>query len=88
MSLLPRYPAPSEIAAGLGKPHAHGDGFMACCPAHDDSNPSLSLSPGKNGLTVWKCFAGCSQADVQDALHGLGLWPSPSSGGPARRQPR
>ena len=84
MSASPSYPAPSAIAAGLGKSRDDGDGFMACCPAHDDSNPSLSLSAGKNGRTVWKCFAGCSQADVQDALHRMGLWPFPSSGGAVR----
>lgn len=71
MSLLPRYQSPSEIAAGLGKSRAHGDGYMACCPAHDDSNPSLSLSPGRNGLTVWKCFAGGSPDEVDGAVPGI-----------------
>ena len=84
MSSSPRYPSPSEIAAGLGKPRDHGDGYMACCPAHDDKNPSLSLSTGQNGRTVWKCFAGCSQEAVQDAMHRMGLWPYPSSGGAVR----
>ena len=80
MSASPRYQSPSEIAAGLGKSRDHGDGFMACCPAHDDSNPSLSLSTGQNGRTVWNCFAGCSQEAVQDGLHRMGLWPYPSGG--------
>ena len=80
MSASPRFPSPSQVADGLGKPRAEGGGFKACCPAHPDKNPSLSLSLGENGRAVWKCFAGCSQEAVQDALHGLGLWPYPSGG--------
>ena len=73
-------PSPAEIALHLDKHRADGDGFMACCPAHDDTNPSLSISPGRNGGVVWRCFAGCSQESVQDALHARGLWPYQAGG--------
>lgn len=49
-------------------------GYKACCPAHDDTNPSLSIGT-KDGKTVFKCFAGCSQEAVLKALRDKGLWP-------------
>ena len=51
--------------------------FIARCPAHDDKNPSLSVSQGRDRV-VWKCFAGCSQADVTSAIiNMMGLAPTP-----------
>lgn len=37
------------------------------CPAHDDNTPSLSVSPGNEGV-VLHCHAGCDTADVVAAL--------------------
>ena len=51
-----------------------GGGWLACCPAHDDRDPSLSISDGDNGKVLVHCHAGCSQADVIAALIELGLW--------------
>ncbi len=65
------------LAAALGgKPS--GDGFSCHCPAHADTNPSLSLSEA-NGKILWKCHRGCSQEAVLDALRQLGL--DPGTGG-------
>lgn len=50
-----------------------GNRYIACCPAHDDRNPSLSITQGEDKLLV-HCFAGCTQAEVMDALIKLGLW--------------
>lgn len=47
---------------------------MACCPAHDDRHPSLSIDFGANGTLVLKCFSGCSQDAVIDAMKVRGLW--------------
>jgi DNA-binding transcriptional ArsR family regulator len=44
---------------------------LACCPAHDDANPSLSLTEKADGTLLWKCFAGCSQEAVREALERL-----------------
>ena len=64
----------SSIASGLNKVRWHGDHkFSACCPAHDDRNPSFSVSD-KNGKILVKCWAGCSQESVIGALRNLGLW--------------
>ena len=68
----------SDIARGLSKVWWHGDHkFTACCPAHDDRNPSLSVSD-KNGKILVKCWAGCTQEEVIGALRYLGLWHSAS----------
>jgi AAA domain-containing protein len=43
---------------------------MAQCPAHDDRNPSLSLTwtGGDNPLTLMYCFAGCDNQDIMAAI--------------------
>lgn len=45
-----------------------GSGWMACCPAHKDRNPSLSVSEGNDGRVLLNCFAGCSTESVLAAL--------------------
>jgi DNA primase len=49
---------------------------MACCPAHDDRNPSLSIREA-DGKILLHCHAGCSQGDVIAALESRGLWDAP-----------
>ena len=64
----------SGLASGLQKVRWHGDyKFIACCPAHDDRNPSFSATD-VGGKILVKCFAGCSQEEVIGALRNLGLW--------------
>ena len=68
----------SGIASGLNKVKWHGDyKFSACCPVHDDRNPSFSVSD-KNGKILVKCWAGCSQESVIGALRDMGLWQTAS----------
>jgi hypothetical protein len=52
----------------------NGSGWRAKCPAHDDSDPSLDIAE-RDGKTLVKCRAGCSQEAVLDALRARGLWP-------------
>ena len=50
-------------------PKRKGDGLVARCPAHDDNNPSLSVSPGTKGRDVLvHCHAGCAPAEILAAL--------------------
>lgn len=61
---------PADIAQRL---HARrvGDGrWVARCPAHPDSTPSLSLRAGRDGRTLIYCHAGCP-ADAVLAAGGL-----------------
>jgi putative DNA primase/helicase len=66
------------IARGLRKGRRSGRGFVACCVAHDDHNPSLSIIDGDAGSVRVKCFAGCAQKRVIEGLRRLGLWEEPS----------
>lgn len=71
-----------SVAKALGGAAKSGAGWIARCPAHDDTTPSLSLTDGDNGKLLVKCHAGCSQGDVISALDQRGLWPernAPSS---------
>ena len=38
------------------------------CPAHDDHNPSLSISRGSDGHVLIHCHGGCSPQDVVRAV--------------------
>lgn len=38
--------------------------WVACCPAHDDKSPSLSIKKGNNGITLLHCFAGCGASHI------------------------
>ena len=64
-----------SIAKGLQRARASGSGWVACCPAHDDRNPSLSIADSGRGSVLVKCHAGCAQESVVDALKNAGLWP-------------
>ncbi len=50
----------------------HGSYGTARCPAHNDRHPSLSITE-RDGKLLVKCFAGCDQAAVWNALKGMGL---------------
>lgn len=63
------------IANRLGNARRTSDGWSCLCPAHDDHNPSLSLTV-KNGRLLVHCHAGCAQENVIAALRSRGLWPT------------
>ncbi len=45
-------------------------GWNACCPAHHDRHPSLSIRLGKEGRILLKCHTGCT---VEQILEAIGL---------------
>ena len=57
-----------NLLSRLQKVKAHGHRYMACCPAHDDRDPSLSVREGDDGKVLVKCFAGCTLADIARAV--------------------
>jgi putative DNA primase/helicase len=61
-----------QLTAAL-KGRWHGSYGTACCPAHDDRNPSLRIADGDTAILL-KCFAGCETVAVIAALRGRGLW--------------
>ena len=50
------------------QPRRVGKGWQALCPAHADSNPSLSIDEGADGRVLIHCHAGCGWQDVLEAL--------------------
>lgn len=42
--------------------------WKARCPAHDDYDPSLSVRQIPDGTVLLHCFAGCSTAEVLEAV--------------------
>lgn len=63
-----------SIARELGGVRS-GTGWVMRCPAHDDHNPSLSLSDTDDGRILVKCFAQCDAHAVIAKLRARGLWP-------------
>lgn len=64
-----------SIAFALDKGRRiRADEYKACCPAHDDASPSLSISQ-KADRVLLKCWSGCAQRDIIDALRSRDLWP-------------
>ena len=61
-------PRITDLSARLGGFRADGNGWRACCPAHEDRTPSLSIALGRTGRIVVKCHAGCSFDQVVTAL--------------------
>ena len=76
------------IARALGG-HRAGATWMARCPVHEDREPSLSISAGKDGKVLVRCHAGCDQRDLVAALRERGLWQTTGRLlGIARKPPR
>lgn len=51
----------------------HGRYGLACCPAHGDRRPSLTLADASDGRLLLDCKAGCSFLDLLTALRVRGL---------------
>jgi hypothetical protein len=78
-----RAPVHPETALLLGRLQAvwgaAGGGWLARCPGHPDSAPSLHVAEGDKGVLL-HCFGGCTTVDVLAVLgmefHDL-FWVSP-----------
>lgn len=74
----------------LDKVHRTGAGkWQACCPAHDDRGPSLSIAEGDDGRILVHCFAGCAVHEIVAAV-GIDiadLFPPRECNGKPQRRP-
>lgn len=78
-----------DILERLRKVHKQGKGWTACCPAHEDDTPSLSVGIGDDGRFLVCCQAGCRAVDVMRAI-GLelrDLFPEKNGPSPAFARP-
>jgi hypothetical protein len=59
------------LLAHLEKVRRTGNGrWIACCPAHADTSPSLSIRETDQGVILLHCFSECS---VEEILGAVGL---------------
>lgn len=49
-------------------PGQHQARYRACCPAHDDKNPSLSVTLSQRDTILLKCWSGCTPQEVVAAV--------------------
>ena len=68
---LPRYQDATALAEAIAQrceqATLHGETWHACCPSHDDTHPSLSITAG-TGKVLLKCHAGCTYKEIVAAL--------------------
>jgi hypothetical protein len=64
----------TDLVAALNAKRSSSDQYSSLCPAHADRDPSLSFTV-RNGLLLFKCFAGCSYGAIVQALTDRRLWP-------------
>jgi hypothetical protein len=68
-----------QIAQALGNAKKVNGQWMASCPVsshgqgNGDKNPSLCVSETDEGKPLFKCFSGCSQESVFNAVKDYGL---------------
>ncbi len=79
-------PALESLLTRLQRVRKALHGWVACCPAHRDRHPSLSIGLGEEGQILLKCFAGCSLDAIVESM-GMSmadLFPSSPSSPDAR----
>ena len=59
----------ADVLARLERVRPCGAGYVARCPSHEDSRPSLSVREGDNGHAMMKCFRGCPYEAIVEALN-------------------
>lgn len=58
-----------KVLGRLDKVKAAGSGrWKACCPAHDDREPSLSVREADDGKVLVHCWAGCTTREILAAI--------------------
>lgn len=63
-----------EIIAAItrkngSRPKPTSRGFSMCCPAHNDRNPSFSITEASDGTILMKCFSrGCTINEICSAI--------------------
>jgi len=74
-----------KLLGRLDKVQAAGSGrWKACCPVHNDTDPSLSIREAEDGKVLVHCWAGCTTRDILAAI-GLELRDLFPGDKPARR---
>lgn len=83
MSLNPKL---DDLISRLKQVTRNGNGWEACCPAHDDRRPSLSIAESDDGKILLTCHSnGCVPANIMQCcgLFASDLFPPKQSSGKA-----
>lgn len=77
----------ADILPRLSKVRPTGSGnWIACCPAHEDSSPSMTIREEKDGRILVHCHAGCSFEEIVNAVgFGYEPWFPPKQEGDFKR---
>ena len=70
-ALRAAHPIEQVIAASGVELHPRGQGYMGCCPFHDDTTPSLSVGGVSERFKCFGCGAGGDVIEFVSRLHGL-----------------
>lgn len=58
-----------DLISRLTKARRTGNGtWLACCPAHEDKSPSMSVRELDDGRVLIHCFAGCGFEEIVGAV--------------------
>ena len=61
----------NDLLSRLTRVRSKGkNSWTACCPAHNDTEPSLAITLADDGRILIKCFAGCEALEI---VHTMGL---------------
>lgn len=64
----------SDVLKALKKvKQLKGGQYIAVCPAHKDTKPSLSVKEVDHGKVVVFCHVGCTFLELRQAFNGLGI---------------
>ena len=56
------------LLSRLQKVKGRNGSWTACCPAHNDTRPSLAIREADDGRVLLHCFAGCETLSVVQAV--------------------
>lgn len=61
-------PNMEHILSRLQKVRGRNGSYSACCPAHEDRSPSLTIRETPDGTILLHCFSGCSVNAIAEAV--------------------
>lgn len=57
-----------DILSRLNKVKGRNGNWVACCPAHEDRSPSMTIRETPDGKILMHCFSGCSISEIAGAI--------------------
>lgn len=57
-----------NVLSRLQKVRGRNGNWVACCPAHKDRSPSMTIRETPDGKILMHCFAGCSISEIAKAI--------------------